>query len=111
MTISERLSEHDFEKEILWFERQRNQWVFKQVIINHAGGNGVSETIPLEEYYRDRLAEKKYYSLKRTAENKRIFSHRDDFRPRTIRCTQDSQNKQKSSKRETIKIPMRLMQV
>ena len=60
-------------------ERQRDDWHAKQIIVNYWGASGVSETIPLEDYYTDMQTEKKFYTLKRMAERERLVSSRNSF--------------------------------
>ena len=77
MAIKEKLTEPEFHKNIQRLRRERTKWHSKQVLINSDGPYGKCQAVPIEDYYRDLLAEKDYYSLKRVADRKLLISNRD----------------------------------
>ena len=80
MTFRQTLTEREFHKNIQRLTRERKKWHSTEVVINSDGPFGKCQTVPIEDYYKDLLAEKDYYSLKRVADRKLLISNRDKSR-------------------------------
>jgi len=80
MIEQEQYTEEEFTLLKKQLECHRDLWHSKRVTINDCGDKGVPDIVPLEDYYRDRLAENEYYLTKRLADRRRLISRKDSFK-------------------------------